>query len=122
MLFCKRIGVPRTTFKDHINNSELSFKSGPSPILSVTEENALVALLRVFVTRGIPIGANQMINYGTKLIRKKSGDEADHLGKGWWERFRGRHPEIKTKHPSKVDPKRMDVSNSTIQSYFDLLR
>ena len=83
--FCKRIGVPRTTFRDHIHNLELSFKHGPSPILSVTEENALVALLRVFVTRGIPIGANQMMNYGTKLIRKKSGDVADQLGRGWWE-------------------------------------
>ena len=123
--FCRKYGVSRATFTSHLKN-QISYRHGPSPILADLEEDALIALLRVFAARGLPISPPQLTAFASKILKKKLENSVEQLnsqlGRGWYERFRGRHPEIVLKKTSKLDPKRMEVSTLSIRNYFKSVR
>jgi 4-hydroxybenzoate polyprenyltransferase len=122
----RNYGIPETTLRRHFKNSSISLRRGPAPLLTPKEEDALVEYVNEVSHIGLPISYEQLKKKGNLILSKKMKLPVDrfkkNLGNKWLRRYLLRHPEIVQKKAEKTDPKRLDLSISTIEQYFENLR
>ena len=83
--------VPKSSLHDRITG-KVSFdaRSGPTPYLSKYEEEELASFLFRSAKIGYPQTRKKVLYLVQQIIDDKGIDA--HVTKGWWERFKQRHP------------------------------
>ena len=95
-------GVPKSTLHDHYSGKAKGYRRGPTPYLTVTEEQELVdwALHMGRIRYG---RTREQISMMVKKLLDKDGRQNPFVdnrpGKDWWYAFLRRHPELTMRTP-----------------------
>ena len=113
--------IPLSTLHDHISGKvRFGAKSGPTPYLTMPEEEELVSFLFLAAKIGYPHTKKKVLYIVQQIINRK-GIKAQ-VTPGWWERFKGRHPEVVLRSAASLSLMRSIASDrDVIERYFDLL-
>ena len=113
--------ISLSTLHDHISGKvRFGAKSGPTPYLTMPEEEELVSFLFRAAKIGCPHTKKKVLYIVQQIINKK-GIKAQ-VTAGWWERFKGRHPEVVLRSAASLSLMRSIASDrDVIERYFDLL-
>ena len=114
-------GVPRSTLHDHVSGKiAYGAKSGPSPYLTTEEEEELASFLIQTAKIGYPHTKAQVFSVVQQIIDSKGIKST--VSNGWWERFRGRHPNLTLRSAVPLALARAVATDSAvIDKYFDTL-
>ena len=114
-------GIPRSTLHDHVSGRiHLNAKPGPSPYLSLEEEEELVSFLVKCAKIGYPHTRQQILGIVQEIVNSRNSDVV--VTNGWWERFRQRHPHITLRTAVPLSYVRaMAQDQQSIDRYYDLL-
>ena len=92
-------GIPRTTLNDHkLGKVKTGVKSGPPPLLSTAEEDDLVKVLLTSADIGYGHTRSEVLSIAEQLLARKGVERA--VSNGWWNKFLGRHPLLRTRTPA----------------------
>jgi hypothetical protein len=102
-------GVPRQTLDNRIKGKHKPARKSQvsKQVLSEAEEEILIDWIQYRSDTARPLSRRTL----TKKVSHLSGKT---VGKRWYLRFVGRHPEIRLGKPSGLDPKRAQCFNRTI--------
>lgn len=118
----KRFNVPKSTIIDKLNNkSSLRARSGPSPVLSESEENQLVEWLINMAKIGYGQTRQQLLLTVKKILDhdgRKTPFKNNLPGKDWFYAFLKRHPEITNRTPQKLGKERAKITWQKIVWWF----
>ena len=116
-------GVPRTTLKDRLSGRVTSGTNpGPVPYLTPEEEDEL---LLTCADIGYPKTKQEVLAIVRQAIHKKRGEDAakEFTGKGWWNRFVERRPDIRLrKGDALAIPRANAITAANIAQYYSLLK
>ena len=114
-------GIPRTTLNDHkLGKVKPGVKAGPPPLLSTAEEDDLVKFLLKSADIGYGRTRSEVMSIVTQLLARKGVERT--VSNGWWNKFLGRHPVLRTRTPATLSMSRAKASSrECIDAYFDLL-
>jgi hypothetical protein len=88
--------------------------------LSLDDELALVAFLVGSAKFGLPRTPLQIRSLVETIMRSRGNETS--VGRGWWNRFRARHPEVTVRKGQPLSKCRMAATDrQSINEYFDLL-
>ena len=111
-------GIPRTTLK--LGKVKPGVKAGPPPLLSTAEEDDQVKCLLVSADIGYGRTRSEVLSIVEQLLARKGIERA--VSNGWWNKFLGRHPLLRTRTPATLSMSRAKASSrECIDAYFDRL-
>ena len=119
--------VPRSTLDGRLKNSKSSSKRNVNQqILSPIKEETLENWIYRATKLGTPISIRLLIILAEEIRKNRNGILAEStftpISRRWTERFRARHPRIKTCFTRPIDASRLEGTDySTLKSYFDRL-
>jgi hypothetical protein len=119
--------VPRSTLDGRLKNSKSSSKRNINQqILSPIEEETLENWIYRAAKLGTPISLRLLIILAEEIQKNRNGISAKStftpISRRWTERFRARHPRIKTCFTRPIDTSRLEGTDySTLKTYFDRL-
>ncbi|KUF88104.1 hypothetical protein AM588_10002112 [Phytophthora nicotianae] len=99
-------------------------RRGPKPALSVEQEDALVAWIAAMQREGFPVGAARVLERANKINEMLHGATTrgrtpyQPLTKGWYRRFKDRHPELAPRTAQKIARVRNMVGDEDILGCF----
>ena len=95
-------------------------RSGPSPYLTAEEEEELASFLIQSASIGYPHTKSQVLAIVQQIVNGKGIKSS--VTNGWWERFRGRHPNLTLRSAVPLGLARSKATHSTVMAiYFDIL-
>jgi DDE superfamily endonuclease/helix-turn-helix, Psq domain/Tc5 transposase DNA-binding domain len=89
-LAASKYQIPNSTLQRHVNNPEIRSVGGTAPILSVEEEREILDWIIESANRGAPKSSLDVLEGANKIYRRRQGDQAQTLGKGWLQKFNKR--------------------------------
>ena len=113
--------VPRSTLHDRITGKvAFEAKPGPTPYLSMQEEEELASFLFLSAKIGYPYTRKKVLHIVQQIIDDKG--VMGHVTNGWWERFKERHPNVVLKTAAPLSNARaIAADRDVIERYYDLL-
>ena len=116
-------GVPRSTLNDKVTGKvPLQAKSGRRTYLTDEEEDRLVEFLVGCASVGYAKSRRDVLAIAQQIFNARNPGCEVELTKGWWDRFRKRHPEISLRQAEPLSYARAAANNpKVIEAYFDLL-
>jgi transposase-like protein len=113
-------GIPKSTLQDRVSGKVgMDARSGRR-LLSEYEEKKLVEFLIGCASVGYAKSRKEVLIL-VQHILSQHGKHTE-VTKGWWDSFKGRHPEITLRNAEKLAYARASATNPTvIHCYFDLL-
>jgi hypothetical protein len=123
----RAFGVPRTTLQRRLQNRNSIVRGNTKQqILTPVEEETLKSWIFRAAKAGIPISLHLLIILAEEIRKNRSNISAEPdltpISRKWSERFRARHPRIKTCFTRPIDSQRSEALDySTLKSYFDRL-
>ena len=124
----KKYGIPESTLRHKKSGYHpVSKKMGPSTVLTVAEEQVLVAYIKGAQRRAHPVTQKNILDaVGTILwTEREQGHQrqippsfGERPKKTWWRLFRGRHPEITFRTPETLTTSRKNISKDVILQWF----
>ncbi len=104
----QQYGIPKSTIRDHVTGLvEIGRRSGPRPVLSKEEEEAIVQWLIKMARIGYGRSKEQ-VKDTVKRILDKDGRRIELFsdnrpGRDWWYCFLRRHPQLATRMPQNLE-------------------
>ena len=122
-LAAEEYGVPRSTLNDKVSGKvPVQAKSGRKAYLTDEEEDRLVEFLVGCASVGYAKSRRDVLAIAQQVFNARNPDSDVELTKGWWDRFRKRHPEISLRQAEPLLYARAAANNpKVIEAYFDLL-
>ena len=122
-LAAEEYGVPRSTLNDKVSGKvPVQAKSGRKAYLTDEEEDRLVEFLVGCASVGYAKSRRDVLAIAQQVFNARNPDSDVELTKGWWDRFRKRHPEISLRQAEPLSYARAAANNpKVIEAYFDLL-
>lgn len=117
----KKYGLPRSTIQFKIKNPGSKFKSGPDPVLTSTEEDALCSFILNLAKRGFPRKKEDIqlcVQTYLKRNPRQNPFKDDKPGDVWFKAFLKRHPIITTRTSEGVTTASACVSEDDIRKWF----
>ena len=119
----RRWNIPRTTLVDWKQGRyKIEARAGPSPVLTINEENSLCEWLLELHRRNIPINKYILIDSAQNIISRtgrKNLFANNRPGIGWFHAFMKRHPELSKRFEETVNQPRSLLSLDYISSWFN---
>ena len=115
--------VPLETLRRRVNETvDVACRPGPLPVLSKEEEDALAHYIIQMVNMEIGLSREDVMRLGF-LLAEKSGKrhpfENGMAGRGWFDGFRARHPNLTLRTPQPLSYNRAHgVNDVVIQNFF----
>ena len=116
-------GVPKSTLYDKVTGKvPVKAKSGRRAYLTDEDEAKLVQFLVGCASVGYAKSRRDVLAIALQMVNARNPDCDVELTKGWWDRFRQRHPEISLRHAEPLSYARAIANNpQVIEAYFNLL-
>lgn len=124
----RRYEIPRTTLGLHYRNGNPVKHLGRKSILSVDQENDLVARIHKLAEIGMPITSKMVrksvFSYATAMnIPTPFSNESQLAGRKWLKLFFARHPDVARRKAQQMNPARAQKMNKVIvNDYFTKLK
>ena len=117
--------IPYSTLHDRVNGKTKleTTKSGPDPLLTQEEEQALVTHIELMSSYGYGYTCTEVTALATDFIHLGKGKKADKpLSLQWLYNFMTRWPQLKVQKPRSLEIMRAKAtSQETVNRYFDEL-
>ena len=120
----EQYGVPKSTLHDKVaGKAPMNTKSGSKTYLTDEEEASLVEFLIGCASVGYAKSRREVLAIAQKIANAHNPGADIELTKGWWDRFRRRHPEVSLRQAEPLSYARAAANNPAVfEKYFHLLQ
>ena len=119
----EQYGVPKSTLHDKVAGKvPMKAKSGKKKYLTDEEEASLVEFLVGCASVGYAKSRRDVQAIAQQIANAHNPGPEIEITKGWWDRFRQRHPEVSLRQAEPLSYARAAANNPDVfEKYFDLL-
>lgn len=117
----KMFNIPRSTLQFRLGPKFSKIQHGPPTILTNEEENVLVKWILVSSAKGFPRRKENVLAAVKDILDRSPRANSLHdntPGRGWYQRFLARHPEITIRTSEAVSAASSKVSEKDIRGWF----
>ncbi|XP_022832409.1 uncharacterized protein LOC111360624 [Spodoptera litura] len=117
----EKYGVPRSSLRYYIKHPGHKTSLGPSPVLTISEENSLEDWIIISARKGFPRNKEDILDTVQKFLIENPRPNTflnNRPGDGWWKAFLKRHPRLATRTSEGVTKASACVSEKDIRGWF----